>query len=72
MDSLDIKDTIVSVDALNCQTEIADKIVSKGGDYLFCVKSNQEKLHSRIEERFENMSNVDKKTNPKALRKKEN
>ncbi|NOT77904.1 MAG: ISAs1 family transposase [Bacteriovoracaceae bacterium] len=53
LDSLDIKDTIVSVDALNCQTEIADKIVSKGGDYLFCVKSNQEKLHSRIEERFE-------------------
>ncbi|NOT80394.1 MAG: ISAs1 family transposase [Bacteriovoracaceae bacterium] len=42
LDSLDIKDTIVSVDALNCQTEIADKIVSKGGDYLFCVKSNQE------------------------------
>ncbi|NOT81000.1 MAG: hypothetical protein HOP07_18595 [Bacteriovoracaceae bacterium] len=38
LDSLDIKDTIVSVDALNCQTEIADKIVSKGGDYLFCVK----------------------------------
>jgi predicted transposase YbfD/YdcC len=53
LESLDIKDTIVSVDALNCQTEIAEKIVSKGGDYLFCVKNNQEKLRSRIEEKFE-------------------
>jgi predicted transposase YbfD/YdcC len=54
LDSLDIKDTIVSVDALNCQKEIAEKIISKGGDYLFCVKGNQENLRDRIEEKFKN------------------
>lgn len=51
--SLDIKDTLVSVDALNCQTNIAETIISEGGDYLFCVKNNQETLKTRIEEKFE-------------------
>lgn len=42
---LDIRGCLVSIDAMDCQTEIASKIVYKGGDYLLAVKEdNQETL----------------------------
>ena len=31
---LDVRGCLVSIDAMGCQTEIAAKIVDKGGDYL--------------------------------------
>ncbi len=43
---LDIDGTLVSIDAMGCQTDIAQHIVDKGGDYLFTLKSNHKKLHS--------------------------
>ena len=40
MDTLSLKDCIVTIDAIGCQTEIAEKIVARGGDYLLAVKEN--------------------------------
>lgn len=34
---LDVRGCLVSIDAMDCQTEIASKIVDKGGDYLLAV-----------------------------------
>ena len=47
---LNIKDSLVSIDAMGCQTEIADKIVEKEGDYLLAVKKNQELLYDAVKE----------------------
>jgi predicted transposase YbfD/YdcC len=38
----------VTVDALNCQREIARKIVDQGGDYALALKGNQGTLHDDV------------------------
>ncbi|MCC6472699.1 MAG: ISAs1 family transposase [Burkholderiales bacterium] len=50
--SLALKGAIVTIDAMGCQTEIAQTIVARGGDYLLSVKDNQPKLHEAIQEYF--------------------
>ena len=52
LDTLDLKDKIVTGDAMFCQKHITEKIVAKGGDYLFPVKKNQKNLHTNIETAF--------------------
>jgi len=44
LDTLSLKGCIVTIDAIGCQTEIAQKILDRGGDYLLAVKDNQETL----------------------------
>jgi predicted transposase YbfD/YdcC len=39
---------VVTIDAMGCQTEIAQQIVEGGGDYILAVKRNQETLHEGI------------------------
>lgn len=48
LDELDISGCMVVADALNCQKETAKKIIKGGGDYLLCVKDNQEILKKDI------------------------
>lgn len=38
---LDINGKIITTDAMGCQKDIAEKIISQSGDYLFAVKRNQ-------------------------------
>ena len=49
------KGCIVSLDAMGCQVEIAEKIVSQGGDYLFGLKGNQGTLEGRVKELFNSL-----------------
>ncbi|MFA7322667.1 MAG: ISAs1 family transposase [Dokdonella sp.] len=48
LELLDISGAIVTVDALNCQKDIAQKIVAGGGDYLLQVKANHATLHQQL------------------------
>lgn len=41
LDALDICGCIVTIDAIGCQKEIAQKIVDHGGDYVLALKANQ-------------------------------
>lgn len=41
---------VVTIDAMGCQTEIAETIVNGGGDYILAVKRNQPTLHDGIVE----------------------
>ena len=50
---LRIKDCLVSIDAMGCQTAIADKIIGLGGDYLFALKGNQSSLRDDVEYFFQ-------------------
>jgi predicted transposase YbfD/YdcC len=45
---LDLRGTVVSVDALNTQKSIADQIVKGGGDYLMAVKDNHPTLYESV------------------------
>src|SRR5215218_6747802 len=48
LEMLSLKGTIVTVDALNCQRDIARQIVERGGDYVLALKGNQATLHSDV------------------------
>lgn len=52
LELLDLKDAIVTIDAMGCQKEIAAKILSRGGDYVLALKGNHEKLHDAVNEMF--------------------
>ena len=43
---LSLKGCVVTVDALNCQRDIARQIVAQGGDYALALKGNQATLHA--------------------------
>lgn len=53
LDLLQIKDCMVTIDAMGCQKEIAKKIVDGGADYLLAVKENQPTLAADIVAIFE-------------------
>lgn len=48
MEALDLKDSIVTADALNTQKAIIDKAQEVGADYLFPVKGNQGSLLQEV------------------------
>lgn len=50
---LDLEDTIVTADALNCQYEIANEIVNKKGNYVLAVKANKMSLYENIVDYFD-------------------
>lgn len=52
IDRIGVKGAIVTIDAMGCQTDIAQRIVDGEGDYLLAVKDNQPKLREAIEEFF--------------------
>jgi hypothetical protein len=52
LDELDLTDKVVTGDAMFCQHHITEKIVTKGGDYVFPVKKNQKTLYENIEMAF--------------------
>ena len=43
---------LVTIDAMGCQVEIADKILAHGADYLLALKGNQPMLESEVENYF--------------------
>src|SRR5215475_4949593 len=46
---LDLQDKIVTIDAMGCQTELAQAIVEGGGEYVLAVKGNQPTLHAEVQ-----------------------
>lgn len=48
LEMLSLKGCIVTVDALNCQRNIARQIVDQGGDYALALKGNQGTLHDDV------------------------
>lgn len=47
-----ISGCLVTIDAMGCQTEIAEKFVAQKADYILAVKGNQPTLHNGIEAFF--------------------
>lgn len=53
LELLDIEGTTVTVDAMGCQTDIAQAILDEGADYVLAVKGNQDTLLDDIMTGFE-------------------
>src|SRR5262245_28341924 len=51
--ALFIKGCVVTVDALNCQKDIAQTIIDGGGDYVFALKANHPQLHQEVVDWFD-------------------
>lgn len=49
---LEVSGCLVTIDAMGCQTEIAQGVVTAGADYVLAVKANQPTLHDGIEAFF--------------------
>ena len=56
---LDLKGALVTLDAAGCQVEFAETIRQKEGDYLLCVKGNQESLEAAIGGVFDRACDAD-------------
>lgn len=52
LEVLSLKNSIVTIDAMGCQTAIVEKIIEKEADYVLAVKNNQELLFENIEDEF--------------------
>lgn len=52
LDTLALKGCIVTIGTIGCQTEIARKILDRGGDCLLAGKDNQEALAKAVREFF--------------------
>jgi predicted transposase YbfD/YdcC len=47
-----LEGALVTIDAMGCQVEIADKIVAHKADYLLALKGNQPTLETEVEDYF--------------------
>jgi predicted transposase YbfD/YdcC len=52
LELLELHGTLVTIDAIGCQKDIAHKIRERGGDYVLTVKENQEHLLKDIQQTF--------------------
>ena len=56
LESLMLQGCIVTLDALNCQTKIAEAIIEKDADYLLALKANHPLLHEDVALLFDTLA----------------
>jgi predicted transposase YbfD/YdcC len=49
---LNLEGSMVTIDAMGCQVEIAQQIINQGGDYVLSLKENQPSLYTECVELF--------------------
>ena len=58
LDLLDIKGSIITIDAMGTQRAIAEKIIEQGGDYILAVKGNQGGLEEEVQTTIKQIRSV--------------
>ena len=53
LELLEIEESIITIDAVGCQKEIAALITKKKGDYILALKGNQKLFHKDVKNWFE-------------------
>jgi len=53
LELLHLKGCLVTIDAMGCQKDIAEKILESKADYMLAVKDDQPKLAAAVKEIFE-------------------
>jgi len=57
--ALEISGCIVTIDALGCQTGIAETIIDQGADYVLSLKENQGRLYEDVKLLFDDLESSD-------------
>src|ERR1035437_1618043 len=52
LDALELSGTVVTIDAMGCQRDIAKRIIEKKADYVLAVKDNQGLLAEQVRDSF--------------------
>lgn len=52
LEILDIENSIITIDAMGCQKEIAKTIIDNGANYILAVKENQASLLEKVQDEF--------------------
>lgn len=52
LNSLDLKDSLVTIDAIACDVKNADIIISKQEHYILALKKNNKHIYQQVSERF--------------------
>ena len=52
LDLLEVKGSVVTLDAMGCQRAVAAELVAKGADYVLALKQNQGELHRQVAAHF--------------------
>lgn len=53
LDMLLIEDSVITIDAMGCQKDIASRIINKKADYILALKGNQGNLHKEVIDLFD-------------------
>ena len=53
LDQLALENSIVTLDAMGCQTVIAERILARGGDYLLTLKGNHPLAYAAVVKHFD-------------------
>ena len=56
LDALEVSGCIVTIDAMGCQTDIAQTVVDSDADYVFALKANQGQLYEDVRLLFDGVS----------------
>ena len=57
LEALEISGCIVTIDAMGCQTDIAQAISDRGADYVLALKDNQGQLYEDVQLLFNDLEN---------------
>ena len=60
LDKINVKDSVITIDAMGTQTAIAEKIKSQKADYVLAVKENQKTLFEEISLYFDDKEHMKK------------
>lgn len=58
LELLDITGSIITIDAMGTQTEMANKIIDKKADYVLALKANHPTLYNQVKQWFETASSL--------------
>ncbi len=61
LEVIDVKNAIVTIDAMGRQYKIANQIIDKGGNYILALKGNQKTLENDVQDIFKNISQISNK-----------
>jgi predicted transposase YbfD/YdcC len=59
LDMIDVEKSVITIDAMGCQTAIAAKIVDRKGDYVLALKGNQGLLADEVQNYFDQAEAID-------------
>lgn len=59
LEIIDIAGTVITIDAIGTQTDIAGQIIGQGADYMLTLKGNQSLMHDELCNFFEQAEQVD-------------